>query len=76
MANIDVTCIFMVLVDRLTVDYDIIYCLSMQYSIFLVNLIRYGIELLKNTKRLRGYGLRPMLNANNESNNRKIAVTT
>ena len=49
----------MVLVDRLTVDYDIIYCLSMQYSIFLVNLIRYGIELLKNTKRLRGYGYVP-----------------
>ena len=48
----------------------------MQYSIFLVNLIRYGIELLKNTKRLRGYGLRPMLNADNESNNKKTAVTT
>ena len=76
MANIAVTCIFMVLVDRLTVDYDIIHCLSMQYSIFLVNLIRYGIGLLKNTKRLRGYGLRPILNADNESNNKKTAVIT
>ena len=33
-------------------------------------------KCLKKYERLRGYGLRPMLNTDNESNNRKIAVTT
>lgn len=42
MANIAVTCIFMVLVDRLTVDYDIIYCLSVWYNVFPVNLYYCG----------------------------------
>ena len=39
-------------------------------------LTRYGIGLLKNTKRLRGYGLHPILNIDNESINKEIAVTT
>ena len=34
----------MVLVDRLTVYHNIIYCLSAKYVVFLVNLVRYGIK--------------------------------